>query len=169
MFGTGANRSRITRFMGFQATAGGAAPLTIGGLGGQATTGVQLQVWRTPTTDATQFALAKSTTKVRYYLDTSEVAAGPAGLANDQLAAPATGSIVLATAAWNSSLATIGTITPETGLTNIASTGMGSAPARQMYAMRTVAGSYDRTPSCTWSSGTALNWAFIGSEIGQAV
>jgi hypothetical protein len=163
--GTSTNRSRITRFIGWQATSGAAAPLVIG-VGGQATTGVQILAVRTPVTDATQFALAKSTTKKRYYLDTSESASGPAGLANDPLAVPGVGSIVYAVAMWNSSLATIGTIVPESGLTEVASTGMGSAPARQMYAMKSDPAAYDRSPSCTWG-GTSINWGFIASELGQ--
>jgi hypothetical protein len=167
ILGTSTNRSRLTRFIGWQATAGAAAPLIVG-VSGQASTGIQIQLVRTPTTDATVFALAQSTTKTRRYLDASEVAGGPAGLANDALASPGGGSIVYALAAWNSSLATLGTITPEATLTTVASTGMGSAPARQMHSMVSAVGSYDQTPSVTWN-GTALNWGFIATELGQAV
>jgi len=166
ILGTSTNRSRLTRFIGWQATAAAAAPLVVG-VSAQATTGIQIQLVRTPTTDATVFALAQSTTKVRRYLDASESASGPAGLANDPLASPGGGSKVYALAAWNASLATIGTITPESGLTVVNSTGMGSTPARQMYSA--ISGAvYDQTPSVSWTGG-AINWGFVATELGQAV
>jgi hypothetical protein len=170
--GTSTNRSRLTRFIGWQATAAAASPLIVG-VSAQASTGIEIQLVRTPTTDATVFALAQSTTKMRRYLDASESASGPAGLANDALAVPGTDSIVYALAMWNSSLATItaaGPIVPESGLTVVASTGMGGSPARQMYSMVSAVGAYDRTPSVSWGAGaTSLNWGFAGTELGQAV
>lgn len=166
--GTGANRERTTRFIGWQPVAGAAAPFVVG-VSGQATTGVQVTLRRTPTTDDATRDLAVANTHVRAYTDAGEAAAGPARIAaGDPLDAPdSTDSFTLVIATWRASFATLGTVTWEAGLTPFEETSMGSAPAVTMYAARTTT-VFDTTPSATWTGGS-IQWGIIATELGQAV
>jgi len=168
--GTGANRARITRFLAWDASPGAGSPLVVG-VSGQATTGIEIQAWRSVgkvTED--EYDLALANTAVRAYTDAGEAAAGPARIAaGDPLdAARDSGSRVLATAIWRASSGTLGTVTPESGLDIKLETGMGGSPAVEMVAMATIlSATYDTTPSATWSGGS-LNWGIIATELGQA-
>lgn len=168
--GTSTSRRRITRFIGWQASAGSPAGFTVG-VSAQATTSVSIQAWRTPLTDSAQMTLALANTKKRKYNDAGEVATGPARIAaGDPLAAPANAdSRVLATFIWNGTTAGLGTITPEANLTIIRDSDSGSAPATKMVAMLSDDNTFDTTPSCTWATAGTFNWGVIATELGQAV
>lgn len=168
VFGTGATRRRLTRFIGWQATADAADELTVG-VGGQATTNVRVNVWRTPlSTDAIR-DLAVANTQIRVFSDSGETSAGPAKLTSpDVLDAPADSlSKILVGVAIGSSAASLGTFTDEAPLELLLDVDSGGAPAIHYRALinREV---FETTPSTDWD-GASAQWGIVATELGQAV
>lgn len=171
VIGTSTNRRRLTRFLGRDAVAGAAAPFVIG-VGGQATTGYSLAVKRTPATDAAALATAIANTKSRSYLDTSggaEAAGGPATLVRNPLdAADSAASRISAALCVNVALANLATITPEAPLGTPAVSTMGSTPTATLLEFLGDLSGFDLSPSVAWTGGS-VNWAWIATELPQAV
>lgn len=169
VIGASTNRRRLTRFIGWQTTAGAAAPLTVG-VSAQATTSISIQAFRTPTTDTAQKTLALANTKMRYYLDAGENAAGPARIAaGDPLAAPQdSDSRFVATMIANAAATAMDPIVAEAGSTLLVNSDSANAPATKMVSVIGNDNTFDTTPSISWN-GATLNWTIIATELGQAV